>query len=1199
MPDTAKYGTRLYHPGDAILALIADTTDAFRAGDYVKALRNANLTLKAIDKALGALHPLYANTIYKMGMMFFRLGEEEKGREMFISAVKLYSQCLGEEHPIIATIYRDMGVVAYNAGDAALGLQCLEMALEMRTAALGVDHPFTKRSREELDELRNDEGEEDPDDDTEKDSEQALQYYNQARKCMADGDFRQAKTLITASLEYNIRARGKDHPVVATCLTLLAAITEHLDGIEEAIEINKKALVINKLHLRESPESYAVNLINLEILLRKKGDLVQAEKMLQEIKALTEHYTLPDSVWGQYYVSYGNLCRSKNELPESIMHFEEAIAVLKKDPANKARLATAYGNLGTTYLETNDYKNSEQAYLQALALKQTLFGEEHIEYAFTLSNLGTLYVATNDIEKAYTHLSLAQEIVTKVLPETHPWRMKIADQLAMVQHAFQAEKSTDATSTMALLTNVRQKYGEQSDAYIEKLIILAKAIIRNGGNTAEAIQYCNMALDIYKKYALPANYNYFEALSLIGKQALARKAYDKAQGVFEHLYAALQKGYRNKAEHVMTALDGLLQCAHITKEYTNVAAWLKELIQSENELLHQLISATSEKQRQYLREILPQTLDLCLLFLKDGILRDPVFCYELLLKRKGMAIEFTLKNFDPREIAAHPDLKAPVAELQALNKTLSDYMINPLMSRGMDYFYKDYNEKCSRKQTLERQISAITPFRNLSLSAINGEEVSGIFKYLGNDYILIDYIRFKDTTEEDNEEDTGHYGCFVLQNNPGPVVQFHYLGAAKAIEDNVNQLVAELATPPANKQGLTSIVIEGNLKLRLSAQLLDFDLKIDKQSIMIVPDGSLLKLPFELLTLQGEEECIMDMHPLFYLSNARDILQFKSMKVIIPEDALVISNPDFDLADKESYEQKWSATLAADIQYFEDNKQEPLAGWGVTIELNETMQPQAPAYFTALEGAAAEGAIISGLLGCKHLTGEAVLKENISAWQSPPIVHIATHGFFFNKKQWKQILFHRTQVAKRKAIGADLHWATFNLVQSGAELFGSDNAAAYFEKLNYAFESENLLHYAGLALAGINTWLNNGWVKTSADTGILSAEYIANMDFSNTALTVLSACDTGAGEIVEQEGVMGLRRAFSIAGCQALVTALWSISDQVTREFMEIFYANLLQGWPKDVALRKTKARIREQYPGSYYWAAFVIEGNMEALTFK
>jgi CHAT domain-containing protein len=136
---------------------------------------------------------------------------------------------------------------------------------------------------------------------------------------------------------------------------------------------------------------------------------------------------------------------------------------------------------------------------------------------------------------------------------------------------------------------------------------------------------------------------------------------------------------------------------------------------------------------------------------------------------------------------------------------------------------------------------------------------------------------------------------------------------------------------------------------------------------------------------------------------------------------------------------------------------------------------------------------------------------------------------------------------------------------------------------------------SGLALAGANRRAD---ASADLDDGVLTAEEIAGLDLSAAEWVVLSACETGAGIVEAGEGVVGLRRAFEIAGAGTLIMSLWSVNDDATREWMEALYeTRFVKGLATAEAVRaaslETLARRRERGESTspFYWAAFVASG--------
>jgi CHAT domain-containing protein/tetratricopeptide (TPR) repeat protein len=193
---------------------------------------------------------------------------------------------------------------------------------------------------------------------------------------------------------------------------------------------------------------------------------------------------------------------------------------------------------------------------------------------------------------------------------------------------------------------------------------------------------------------------------------------------------------------------------------------------------------------------------------------------------------------------------------------------------------------------------------------------------------------------------------------------------------------------------------------------------------------------------------------------------------------------------------------------------------------------------------------------------EEIFKEKIG---SSTIVHIATHGFFFPDPD---------KVREEMKAGSESN--------QDLKFRGSTNYA------NWSFvNNKNPLMRSGIVLAGANdVWERDA--LTEGEDGILTAQEVSNIDLRNTKLVVLSACETGLGDIKGSEGVYGLQRAFKMAGVKYLIMSLWQVPDKETAEFMQCFYKNLLKLKDIPKAFQKTQKVMRQKYD-PYYWAAFVL----------
>jgi CHAT domain-containing protein len=110
--------------------------------------------------------------------------------------------------------------------------------------------------------------------------------------------------------------------------------------------------------------------------------------------------------------------------------------------------------------------------------------------------------------------------------------------------------------------------------------------------------------------------------------------------------------------------------------------------------------------------------------------------------------------------------------------------------------------------------------------------------------------------------------------------------------------------------------------------------------------------------------------------------------------------------------------------------------------------------------------------------------------------------------------------------------------------------------------------------------------------GKLTVEDVWALPLTGTSLTVLSACETGLGEVLSGDDVVSLENAFIYAGSATVIATLWKVSDEATAELMSLFYQNLLKGKAKTEALTEAQRELRKKYDHPFFWAAFTLRGD-------
>ncbi|GAB2766839.1 CHAT domain-containing protein [Salinimicrobium soli] len=298
----------------------------------------------------------------------------------------------------------------------------------------------------------------------------------------------------------------------------------------------------------------------------------------------------------------------------------------------------------------------------------------------------------------------------------------------------------------------------------------------------------------------------------------------------------------------------------------------------------------------------------------------------------------------------------------------------------------------------------------------------------------------------------------------------------------------------------------------------------DASRIYFAPDGLLHQVSFAALQ-DGKNESLSTKYELVQLSSTA-----------------VLAEPD------EEKESRTAFLLIGGIDY----------GKGIDLEVKANKSRGES--WNYLPGTRAEIENIAKILRKEKkqfskLSGKEASEENFKqlSGTSPAVLHIATHGFFFEDQQ-----------RSRDTVATD--------------------------RSKYFREAENPLLRSGLIFSGANFAWTGKDTPASLEDGILTALEISNLDLSGTALVVLSACETGLGDIEGSEGVFGLQRAFKMAGVDTIIMSLWQVPDLETAEFMQQFYEKYFEKRNFRKAFFETQRIMQKKYKDHpEKWAAFVM----------
>ncbi len=311
----------------------------------------------------------------------------------------------------------------------------------------------------------------------------------------------------------------------------------------------------------------------------------------------------------------------------------------------------------------------------------------------------------------------------------------------------------------------------------------------------------------------------------------------------------------------------------------------------------------------------------------------------------------------------------------------------------------------------------------------------------------------------------------------------------------------------------------------------------DSRQILMSPDGALNLVPLAAL-VDERQHYLVENYTFTYLTSGRDLLRLQS-SLPSQQGPVVIADPQFDEPTQSA------ATITPGPPAFTSRSRD------------------FQAHFGPLEATAEEARAVTSLLSDgRMLVGAQATESALKKVRGPSILHVATHGFFLARSP-----------AGKTATGGE---------RSLDGLFNSSMPP-----------SENPLLRSGLALTGANQRQGG-----DGEDGILTALEAAGLNLWGTKLVVLSACETGIGDVQNGEGVYGLRRAFVLAGAESELMSLWKVDDEATRDLMKGFYTNLQSGIVKSEALRQIQLSLikSQEHSHPFYWAAFTLSGDWRSL---
>ena len=996
------------------------------------------------------------------------------------------------------------------------------------------------------------------------------------------GRYSEAELLYERSLRIRETQLGSEHLDTATSLNNLAELYRETGRYAEAEPLYHRSLAIREAQLGTAHPDTATSLNNLAALYQSMGRYGESEQLYQQALAIVEAQQGANPL--DTAMSLNNLA----ELYREMGRYTEAEPLLKRSlaiietqlGADHPYTARSLNNLAFLYDNLGRYTEAEPLYQRALGIIETQLGADHPYTALALNNLAGLYEAMARYSDAEPLYSRALTIRETQLGSNHPDTATSLNNLAglydtmgryreaepLYQRALgimEAQLGSNHPTTATFLNNLAGLYetmGRYSDAeplYTRSLAILETQLGTDHPKTAQSLN--NLAL-FY--------------------QTLGR--YDEAEPLYQRsvqIYTDQLGENHPSTALVLNNLGGLYENSGRYRDAELLYQRSLEIRETQLGVNHP-DTATSLKNLAVLRWAqarFPESLALLergLAIEETNILQNITTLTEAEQRAYLNTVNYTedlIVSLHLQQFPTNPQASATALTtilrrkgriLDTLSNTLQRLRANakPEDLERLNQISQLHTQLTTllnqgTTQAQVEQIQAEIDQLQKELAQNNPElnrspvPLESIRALLPAQTALVEFFQYRPYNPLVAPD--ARYGAphyAAYVLTPEGEVVGLDLGPASFIDERLKAFRDRL-TDPGSTGRLTQI---SKIVYQVLIQPLQPYLG-STQHLLLSPDGNLNLIPFA--ALQNDQgQYLLEQYQLTTLSSGRDLLAFQR-HYPAAQPPVIVANPSYNAGSDATAPQLVASARTRGLAAPEPRTNPVPLKASTTTELRAMGLPST---WSDLPGTAREAALIGPKLPLSlPLTGDQATEGAVKAVQSPSLLHFATHGFFLPGNR----------------------------------------------------DHDNPLVRSGLILAGANL---QDASRNQGEDGVLTALEVSGLDLRGTQLVVMSACDTGRGDVANGEGVYGLRRAFTLAGAESQLFSLWEVNDWATQALLTRYYDYILAGQGRSEAWRQTQLDMLQgrldktidsdgfstitttAHPN--YWAAFVPSGHWQPL---
>jgi CHAT domain-containing protein/Tfp pilus assembly protein PilF len=997
--------------------------------------------------------------------------------------------------------------------------------------------------------------------------EEARRLMDEARSLRQNGKYDEALGPAERALALREKVLGLEHTSVADSLHLLAVIYDDKHEYAKAEPPNLRALAIREKALGPDHPDVARSLFNLAWLSKVKQDFANAESLYRRALAIQERALGPDhpdvaTTLNDLAVLYNQ----KGDYDQSILVNERVLKIREKALGpDDTGVAKALNNLARVYENKGEYGQAESLLQRSLLIWERALGADHPEVAFAVDGLAKVYSFKGDYAKAEPLYLRALAIREKALGPNHPEVGTTLNNLGVLYR----QKGDYAKAEPLHLRDlaITEKALGPDHRFVAPTLINLAEVYKQQGDDAKAEPLYLRALAIREKALGPNHPDVGVALNNLGQLYLRNKK-GEAEPLLRRSLAILEKALGLEHHRVASPLGGLAALLASKGEQAQADSLYRRALAIQEKAVgpeHPEVAQSLENLAKLYRAKGDVQQALALLARSHEI-RERHLHHNLALGSERQKLDY-LKLFaeeTDRALSLHARL-AP-RDTRAVHLALTTILRRK--GRALDATSDSVAVLRSRaipqdQELFGRLSDARSQLAALTLKGPGGTNVAAYRSQLR---------RLDEELERLEAEVSARSAEFRAQSRAITLeaVQSVIPDGAVLIEFALyrpDDARSAVQSPPRyaayllSHQGPAQWVELGEAAqidravedwrralrnperadVRRLARSVDARvmqpvraLLGSSQHLLISPDGPLNLIPFAAM-VDEQSRYLAERYTVTYLTSGRDLLRLEVARASKSR-SVIVADPAFG-----------EPALVASNGETGQRHRQGRASSRPRVDYSQV-------FFGPLPGVSDEVRALKGLLPeATFLLKEEATETALKRVSGPSLLHIATHGFF---------------------------------LQDGPNPVAAVAGGTRLGK--WAAQAENPLLRSGLALAGANQG------RSGEDDGVLTALEAGGLNLWGTRLVVLSACDTGVGEVRNGDGVYGLRRALVLAGAESQMMSLWPVSDRSTRDLMAGYYRRLIEGQGRGEALRQAQLEMLRSKSRAhpYYWASFILSGE-------